>query len=116
MGGVDVRVGVLDVTLYRVDLTTIAQQPVVKGTDIPFDITGQTIVLVDDVLYTGRTVRAALDALIDLGLPARIQLAVLVDRVHRELPVRGDVEIGSVRLKETDGVDAVVIQAREETL
>lgn len=123
---VDVPVGVLDITLYRDDLTTIAQQPVVKGTDIPFDITGQTIVLVDDVLYTGRTVRAALDALIDLGRPARIQLAVLVDRGHRELPIRADFvgrnlpsarsEIVSVRLKETDGVDAVVIQAREETL
>lgn len=123
---VDVPVGVLDITLYRDDLTTIAQQPVVRRTDIPFDITDQTIVLVDDVLYTGRTARAGLDALIDLGRPARIQLAVLVDRGHRELPIRADFvgrnlpsarhEIVSVRLTETDGVDAVVIQEREETL
>lgn len=121
---VDVPVGVLDITLYRDDLTTVAQQPVVRKTDIPFDITDQTIVLVDDVLYTGRTARAGLDALIDLGRPARIQLAVLVDRGHRELPIRADFvgrnlpssrhEIVSVRLKETDGVDAVVIQEKEE--
>lgn len=121
---VDVPVGVLDITLYRDDLTTVARQPVVRKTDIPFDITDQTIVLVDDVLYTGRTARAGLDALIDLGRPARIQLAVLVDRGHRELPIRADFvgrnlpssrhEIVSVRLKETDGVDAVVIQEKEE--
>lgn len=122
----DVPVGVLDITLYRDDLTTIAQQPVVRPTEMPFDVAGQTIVLVDDVLYTGRTARAALDALIDLGRPARIQLAVLVDRGHRELPIRADFvgrnlpsarhEIVSVRLKETDGVDEVVIQVKEEML
>ncbi|MFS8524088.1 MAG: bifunctional pyr operon transcriptional regulator/uracil phosphoribosyltransferase PyrR [Limnochordales bacterium] len=124
--GADVPVGVLDITLYRDDLTTIAHQPVVRRTEIPFDVTEKTVVLVDDVLYTGRTARAALDALIDLGRPARIQLAVLVDRGHRELPIRADFvgrnlpsarhEIVSVRLVETDGVDAVVIQVQEEDL
>lgn len=121
----DVPVGALDITLYRDDLSTIAQQPVVRRTYVPFDVEGKTIVLVDDVLYTGRTARAALDALIDLGRPARIQLAVLVDRGHRELPIRADFvgrnlptsrsEIIGVRLTETDGVDAVVIQVKEET-
>ena len=82
--------GALDITLYRDDLTTIAPQPVLKGTDIPGSIDGRTVVLVDDVLYTGRTVRAALDELIDFGRPARIELAVLVDRGHRELPIRAD--------------------------
>ena len=123
---VDVPVGVLDITLYRDDLTTVAQQPVVRRTEIPFDITDRTVVLVDDVLYTGRTARAGLDALIDLGRPARIQLAVLVDRGHRELPIRADFvgrnlpssrqEIVSVRLRETDGIDAVVIQVKEEMM
>ncbi len=88
--GVEPPVGTLDITLYRDDFTTIAAQPVVKGTDIPFSIDGRTVVLVDDVLFTGRTVRAALDELIDFGRPARIELAVLVDRGHRELPIRAD--------------------------
>ena len=84
-------VGALDITLYRDDLTTIAAAArSLKGTDIPFSIDGRTVVLVDDVLYTGRTVRAALDELIDFGRPARIELAVLVDRGHRELPIRAD--------------------------
>ncbi|MCD4650864.1 MAG: bifunctional pyr operon transcriptional regulator/uracil phosphoribosyltransferase PyrR, partial [Candidatus Cloacimonetes bacterium] len=77
---VDVPVGVLDITLYRDDLTTIAHQPVIKGSEINYDIQGKTVILVDDVLYTGRTVRAAIDALLDFGRPARIQLCVLVDR------------------------------------
>src|SRR5690625_3414566 len=122
--GLDVPVGVLDITLYRDDLTTIAQQPVVRRTEIPVPIAGRTVVLVDDVLYTGRTIRAALDALIDLGRPARILLAVLVDRGHRELPLRADFvgknlptaadENVRVRLQETDGDDRVVIQQRLE--
>ncbi len=83
-------VGALDITLYRDDFTTIAAQPITRGTDIPFSIDARTVVLVDDVLFTGRTVRAALDQLIDFGRPARIELAVLVDRGHRELPIRAD--------------------------
>jgi len=114
-----VSVGVLDITLYRDDLTLIASQPVVRKTEIGFDITDKNIVLVDDVLYTGRTIRAALDALMDLGRPKSIQLAVLVDRGHRELPVRADYvgknvptsqrETVEVRLVEADGRDEVVI-------
>jgi len=114
-----IAVGILDITLYRDDLTLIASQPVVHKTEINFDITDKNIVLVDDVLYTGRTVRAALDALIDLGRPKSIQLAVLVDRGHRELPVRADFvgknvptaqnETVEVRLAEVDGKDEVVI-------
>ena len=88
--GVDVPVGALDITFYRDDLSLVAQQPVVKGTAIPFDLNGRTVVLVDDVLYTGRTIRAAMDALIDFGRPQAIRLAVLVDRGHRELPIRAD--------------------------
>jgi pyrimidine operon attenuation protein/uracil phosphoribosyltransferase len=88
--GVRVPVGVLDITLYRDDLSMRGPAPVVHATSIPVDITGRIVVLVDDVLYTGRTVRAALDALNDIGRPARIQLAVLIDRGHRELPIRAD--------------------------
>jgi len=118
-GGVEPRVGALDITLYRDDLTRIAPNPVMKGTDIPFSIDGQTVVLVDDVLYTGRTVRGALDELIDFGRPARIELAVLVDRGHRELPIRADY-VGrtvatspdanvQVMLREEDGEDRVLL-------
>ncbi len=117
--GQAVPVGILDITLYRDDLTLIAQQPVVHKTEIDFDITDKHVVLVDDVLYTGRTVRAALDALMDLGRPKSIQLAVLVDRGHRELPVRADYvgkniptaknETIEVRLLELDATDEVVI-------
>lgn len=116
-----VPVGVLDITLYRDDLTLIDAQPVVRKTEISFDIQDKIVVLVDDVLYTGRTVRAALDALIDFGRPRAIQLAVLVDRGHRELPIRADYvgkniptsqqETVEVRLQETDGADEVVIVA-----
>jgi len=116
-------VGTLDITLYRDDLSTIAHQPVVRMTEIPFPIDGRTVVLVDDVLFTGRTVRAAMDALIDLGRPKRIQLAVMVDRGHRELPIRADFvgrnvptsldEVVVVRLTEVDGVDSVTIEERE---
>ena len=87
---VSVPTGSLDITLYRDDLTTMGYNPVIHGTEIDFDVTGKHIVLVDDVLYTGRTIRAALDALIDMGRPRSIQLAVLIDRGHRELPIRAD--------------------------
>ncbi|WP_216319701.1 bifunctional pyr operon transcriptional regulator/uracil phosphoribosyltransferase PyrR [Deinococcus aestuarii] len=115
--GVDVPTGRLDITLYRDDLTEIARQPIIRETQVPFDLARRRVILVDDVLYTGRTVRAALDALIDLGRPEGIQLAVLVDRGHRELPIRADyvgknlptarTEVVKVRLTETDGVDLV---------
>ena len=86
----EVPVGILDITLYRDDLTLVDNQPVVRETQVNFDITGKKVILVDDVLFTGRTIRAALDALIDFGRPACIQLAVLIDRGHRELPIRAD--------------------------
>ena len=111
--------GILDITLYRDDLSTVAQQPIVHRTEIPFDITGKKVVLVDDVLYTGRTVRAALDALIDLGRPLQIQLAIMIDRGHRELPIRADfvgknlptskTEVVDVNFKEIDEKDAVLL-------
>ena len=120
--GVEPPVGALDITLYRDDLTTVGPQPVLKGTDIPTSIDGRTVVLVDDVLFTGRTVRAALDELIDFGRPSRIELAVLVDRGHRELPVHADYagktitttrdEVVQVRLREEDGDDRVVLLER----
>lgn len=86
----DVNIGVLDITFYRDDLSLLDEHPIVKGTDIPFIITDKKVVLVDDVLYTGRTARAAMEAIMDLGRPSAIQLAVLVDRGHRELPIRAD--------------------------
>jgi pyrimidine operon attenuation protein/uracil phosphoribosyltransferase len=114
-----VNVGILDITLYRDDLTFITEQPVVNSTSIDFDVTDKTIVLVDDVLYTGRTARAALDAIIDIGRPKAIQLAILIDRGHRELPIRADYvgknvptsksEIVSVKVDDIDGVNEVVI-------
>ena len=120
---IQIPVGILDITLYRDDLTTVAEQPVVHKTEIDFDITGKKIVLVDDVLYTGRTVRCALDALIDFGRPRYIQLAVLIDRGHRELPIRADYigknvptalkETVQVRLQEVDGKDDAVILEQE---
>ncbi|HEY0443689.1 MAG TPA: bifunctional pyr operon transcriptional regulator/uracil phosphoribosyltransferase PyrR [Candidatus Limnocylindrales bacterium] len=116
---VSLPVGALDITFYRDDLSLVAQQPVVKGTDLPFDLNGLTVVLVDDVLYTGRTIRAAMDALVDFGRPHAIRLAVLVDRGHRELPIRADhvgknvptsrEEIVRVHLSEVDGEDGVDI-------
>ena len=122
--GTKVPVGTLDITLYRDDLGLKTDQPRVRGTDIPFPVQGRTIVLVDDVLFTGRTIRAALDALIDLGRPKMIQLAVLIDRGHRELPIRPDYvgknlptsrrESVAVRLREHDGEDRVVIEEPEE--
>ena len=111
--GADLPVGVLDITLYRDDLTLVDVQPIVRETKIPFDIAGKKLILVDDVLFTGRTIRSALDALTDLGRPASIQLAVLIDRGHRELPIRAEF-VGKniptsinqnvkVILKDTDG-------------
>jgi len=122
--GKEVPVGALDITLYRDDVGIRPDLPIVRSTEIPFAVDGLTIVLVDDVLFTGRTVRAALDALMDLGRPRRIQLAVLVDRGHRELPIRADF-VGKnvptardeeivVRLQETDATDEVVIAKRRE--
>ncbi len=118
--GIKVPVGILDITLYRDDLTTLSAHPQLHRTEVFFDISGLNIVLVDDVLYTGRTVRAALDALIDIGRPRRIQLAVLVDRGHRELPIKADFvgkniptskeEIISVFVDEIDGFSGVVLQ------
>ncbi len=117
-------VGALDITFYRDDLSTIALYPLVKGSDLPFDLNRQTIVLVDDVLYTGRTVRAAMDELVDYGRPRAIRLAVLIDRGHRELPIRADhvgknvptsrEEIVRVHVEEIDGEDAVLIGRVEE--
>lgn len=114
-----IPVGSLDISLYRDDLASLNLQPIVQRTDIPANIDGKSIVLVDDVLYTGRSIRAAMDALIDLGRPQSIQLAVLVDRGHRELPIRADYvgkntpssrhEEIQVQLKETDGIDEVAI-------
>lgn len=117
--GQDIPVGMLDITLYRDDLSTISHQPVIKGSQLDFDIEDAVIVLVDDVLYTGRTVRAAIDALLDFGRPRQIQLAVLIDRGHRELPIKADYvgknvptsreEIIKVEFEETDGTDSVKI-------
>ena len=88
--GVEVKTGILDITLYRDDLSLIADHPIINSTDIDFNIVGKTIILVDDVLYTGRTVRAGIEAIIEMGRPSNIQLAVLIDRGHRELPIRAD--------------------------
>ena len=118
-----IPVGALDITFYRDDLSLVAQQPVVKGTDIPFDLNGATVVLVDDVLYTGRTIRAAIEALFDYGRPARVQLAVVADRGHRELPIRPDYvgknlptsrgERIQVELIEVDELDRVLLVSGE---
>jgi len=117
--GTSVPFGVIDITLYRDDLTLLAEHPVIHRTEIPFSIQGKTVILVDDVLFTGRTIRAALDALMDIGRPKSIQLAVLIDRGHRELPIQADYvgkkvptskhEIIEVKFTETDGEDKVVI-------
>ena len=116
-----VRVGILDITLYRDDLSRIAPHPIVRATEIPFDVDDLGVILVDDVLFTGRTIRAALNALNDLGRPRTIELAVLVDRGHRELPIRADyagkniptsqAEHVEVRLNELDEKEEVVLEA-----
>ncbi len=117
--GQEIPVGVLDITLYRDDLSQKSEQPIVNSTNVPFDVNGKIVVMVDDVLFTGRTARAAMDALIDLGRPKAIQLAVLVDRGHRELPIRADYvgknvptsrsEKVCVYVSEVDGVNKVII-------
>jgi pyrimidine operon attenuation protein / uracil phosphoribosyltransferase len=117
---VQVPVGILDITLYRDDLQLVAKQPVVGKTELAADIEGKVIVLVDDVLFTGRTIRAAMDEIVDFGRPKSIQLAVLIDRGHRELPIRADYvgknvptsakEAITVKVREQDGEDAVSVQ------
>ncbi|MFA5388501.1 MAG: bifunctional pyr operon transcriptional regulator/uracil phosphoribosyltransferase PyrR [Candidatus Omnitrophota bacterium] len=122
--GTKLDVGALDITFYRDDLSVISEQPVIHNTEIDFDIENKNIILVDDVLYTGRTIRCALDALIDFGRPGTIQLAVLIDRGHRELPIRADYvgknlptsrkELVQVKLQEIDNEDSVSIEENGE--
>ena len=117
--GGEVPVGELDITMYRDDLSRISDMPAVKGSKVDFDVTGRTVVLVDDVIFTGRTARAALDAVMELGRPARVQLCALIDRGHSELPIRANFvgkniptsldEVVAVRLRETDDEEAVKI-------
>ena len=119
-----VPVGILDINLYRDDLSTVSEKPVHNSTDIQFPITGKDVVLMDDVLYTGRTIRAALDALFDQGRPARVQLLVLIDRGHRELPIEAryvgrmvqtsDNEIIEVKLREVDDLEKVLLVERAD--
>ncbi len=118
----EIPVGILDINLYRDDLTTVDIKPVVSATDIPFSVQGKDIILMDDVLYTGRTIRAALDALFDHGRPARVQLLVLIDRGHRELPIEArfvgrtvqtsDDEIIEVKFQEIDQIEKVLLVER----
>lgn len=117
--GVDVPVGILDITLYRDDLSMLAEHPVINGTYVDFLIQGKKVILIDDVLYTGRTVRAAIEAVMEMGRPAKIELAVMIDRGHRELPIRADYvgknvptsgsEVVHVEFSEIDGQDRIVI-------
>ena len=117
-----VPVGILDINLYRDDLSTVGHKPVVSDTQIDFSVQGKDIILMDDVLYTGRTIRAALDALFDHGRPARVQLLVLIDRGHRELPIEArfigrtvqttDIEIIEVKFQEIDGMEKVLLCER----
>jgi pyrimidine operon attenuation protein/uracil phosphoribosyltransferase len=119
-----IPVGILDIKLYRDDLSTVDVKPVVSATEIPFSVQGKEIILMDDVLYTGRTVRAALDALFDHGRPSRVQLLVLIDRGHRELPIEAkfvgrvvqttDIEIIEVKFHEVDGVEKVLLVEKVE--
>jgi pyrimidine operon attenuation protein/uracil phosphoribosyltransferase len=124
--GKHIPVGILDITFYRDDLSLLDAHPILNGTVIGFNITKKVIVLVDDVLYTGRTVRAAIDAIMDLGRPNAIQLAILIDRGHRELPIRADytgknvptskTEVVNVKLVEVDGMDQVTISDMEKNI
>ena len=109
-----IEVGALDITLYRDDFNIKKEQPVVKKTDIPFSITDKTVVLVDDVLFTGRSIRAAMDALIDFGRPASIQLAVLIDRGHRELPIRADYAGKNIPTSFDDRIDVILDEKNKE--
>ena len=119
----EILVGILDITLYRDDLSLLNEHPIINGTEINFDIADKKVVLVDDVIYTGRTVRAAIDALMDINRPQMIQLAVLIDRGHRELPIRADYvgknvptsrsEIVHVNVLEIDGINSVTITNKE---
>jgi pyrimidine operon attenuation protein/uracil phosphoribosyltransferase len=120
----DVPVGILDINLYRDDLSTVSHQPVLNATDIPFEVTGKDVILMDDVLYTGRTIRAALDALFDQGRAARVQLLVLIDRGHREIPIEAQFtgrmvqttsnEIIEVKFQEIDGMEKVLMVEKAE--
>ena len=122
--GVKVPMGILDITFYRDDLSMLSAHPVVNGTDIPFDVNDKKIILVDDVLYTGRTTRAAIENIFDMGRPENIQLAILIDRGHRQLPFRADYvgknvptalsEHIDVEVKEVDGQDRVILLKEEE--
>ena len=122
IGGVDVPVGTLDITLYRDDLSMVAAQPVLQSSEIPFSVDDKDLILVDDVLYTGRTIRAAMNGLFDLGRPRRVRLCVLIDRGHRELPIEAafigrtvqtsDMEIIEVRLNEIDEEERVMLVER----
>ena len=112
--GVEVPFGILDITLYRDDLTLVASQPIVHATQIDFDISGKKLILVDDVLYTGRTIRAALDALVDLGRPSQIQLAVLIDRGHRELPIRADYVGKNIPTSQNENVKVILKEVDEQ--
>jgi pyrimidine operon attenuation protein/uracil phosphoribosyltransferase len=122
--GFRVPIGALDITLYRDDLQLVSETPIIEGTDINFDVSKKIIVLVDDVLYTGRTIRAAIEEILDFGRPRAIQLAVLIDRGHRELPIQADfvgkkvpaarTEIVDVRIKELDGEDCVLVHYEKE--
>lgn len=118
--GTEVKVGALDITLYRDDLTEIASMPSLKKTDLDFDVTGKIVIIVDDVIFTGRTVRCAIDALFDLGRPSKIQLLELVDRGHRELPIKPDYvgkniptslnEVVMVKVMQYDGEQCIAIK------
>jgi pyrimidine operon attenuation protein / uracil phosphoribosyltransferase len=122
--GKSVPVGILDITLYRDDLSMLAEHPIINGTEINFSITGKKVILVDDVLFTGRTTRAAIDAIIDIGRPRMIQMAILIDRGHRELPIRADYigknvptsknEVINVKVVDLDGINAVTISDLEK--
>lgn len=124
--GVSVPVGILDITFYRDDLSMLSEHPIVNGTEINFPINDKKVVLIDDVIFTGRTARAAIDAVLDIGRPKIIQLAVLIDRGHREIPIRADYvgknvptsrnEVINVKLSEIDNIDAVTISDIEKSI